>query len=173
MEYFKRFRNPISERWKLAGLNEQMEIMMRKGLGDVPDISDEEPIFLLIVSEGGVPIFSQSFTSETSFQDHLFGGFFTTINSFITENFSEGLNRASFGKYTLLMNALSPFLMCYIYKGQSYSAQKRINSFLDKIKNNEDTWNSIKKYYEMNREIEMNDIPSLKLLIEDTFPLEN
>ena len=164
---------PISECWKLAGLNEQMEIMMRKGLGDVPDISDEEPIFLLIVSEGGVPIFSQSFTSETSFQDHLFGGFFTTINSFITENFSEGLNRASFGKYTLLMNALSPFLMCYIYKGQSYSAQKRINSFLDKIKNNEDTWNSIKKYYEMNREIEMNDIPSLKLLIEDTFPLEN
>ncbi|MEJ2295701.1 MAG: tetratricopeptide repeat protein, partial [Candidatus Lokiarchaeota archaeon] len=124
---------PISERWKLAGLNEQMEIMKRKGLGEVPDISDEKPIFLLIVSEGGVPILSQSFTSETSFQDHLFGGFFTTINSFITENFSEGLNRASFGKYTLLMNAFSPFLMCYIYKGQSYSAQKRINSFLNKI----------------------------------------
>jgi tetratricopeptide (TPR) repeat protein len=162
----------ISERWKLAGLNEQMEIMMRKGLGDVPDISDEEPIFLLIVSEGGVPIFSQSFTGETSFQDHLFGGFFTTINSFITENFSEGLNRASFGKYTLLMNAFSPFLMCYIYKGQSYSAQKRIDSFLNKIKNNETTWHSIKKYYEMNREIEMNDIPDLKMLIEETFPLE-
>jgi tetratricopeptide (TPR) repeat protein len=163
---------PISERWKLAGLNEQMEIMKRKGLGEVPDISDEKPIFLLIVSEGGVPILSQSFTSETSFQDHLFGGFFTTINSFITENFSEGLNRASFGKYTLLMNAFSPFLMCYIYKGQSYSAQKRINSFLNKIRTNKDTWSSIKKYYEMNREIEMNDIPGLKMLIEETFPLE-
>ncbi|MEJ2296308.1 MAG: hypothetical protein P8Y23_16285, partial [Candidatus Lokiarchaeota archaeon] len=78
----------------------------------------------------------------------------------------------SFGKYTLLMNAFSPFLMCYIYKGQSYSAQKRINSFLNKIRTNKDTWSSIKKYYEMKREIEMNDIPGLKMLIEETFPLE-
>ncbi|TFF90132.1 MAG: tetratricopeptide repeat protein, partial [Promethearchaeota archaeon] len=93
---------PVSERWKFAGLSEQIKRMKKKGLQDVPDISDEKPIYLLIVSEGGMPFFSQSFTSDKKFEEHLFGGFFITLNSFIIENFSEGLNRASFGEYTLL-----------------------------------------------------------------------
>ena len=168
----KESETSISERWKLAGLNEQIALMKKKGLGEVPDILDEKPVFLLIVSEGGVPLFSQSFSEDTKFEEHLFGGFFTTINRFITENFSEGLDRASFGKYTLLMNVFSPFLMCYIYKGQSYSAQKRINIFLDKIRNNIDTWNSLKKYYEANREIDTKDIPYLESLVKETFLLE-
>ena len=168
----KESETSISERWNLAGLNEQIALMKKKGLGEVPDILDEKPVFLLIVSEGGVPLFSQSFSEDTKFEEHLFGGFFTTINRFITENFSEGLDRASFGKYTLLMNVFSPFLMCYIYKGQSYSAQKRINIFLDKIRNNIDTWNSLKKYYEANREIDTKDIPYLESLVKETFLLE-
>ena len=168
----KESETPIPKRWKLAGLSEQMEIMKKKGLGELPDILDEKPVFLLVVSEGGVPIFSQSFSSDTSFKEHLFGGFFTTINRFITENFSEGLDRASFGNYTLLMNAISPFLIVYIYKGQSYSAQKRLNLFLDKIRHNVDTWDSFKKYYETNREVGVKDIPHLESLIKETFLME-
>jgi tetratricopeptide (TPR) repeat protein len=168
----KESETPIPERWKLAGLKEQMEIMKKKGLGELPDILDEKPVFLLVVSEGGVPIFSQSFSSDTSFKEHLFGGFFTTINRFITENFSEGLDRASFGNYTLLMNAISPFLIVYIYKGQSYSAQKRLSLFLDKIRHNVDTWDSFKKFYETNREVEIKDIPNLESLIKETFLME-
>jgi len=162
---------PISERWRLVGLNEQMEIMKKKGLQDVPEILDEKPVYLLIISQGGIPFFSQSFTNDKKFEEHLFGGFFITLNSFIMENFSEGLNRASFGEYTLLMNDLSPFLLCYIFKGQSYSAQKRIISFLNEIKNDRETWKSLNEFYQMNREIGIKDIPHLELLIQETFPL--
>ena len=163
---------PISERWELAGLSDQVKRMLKKGLSGEQDISDEEPVLLLIVSEGGVPFFSQSFKSNTSFEDHLFGGFFTTINNFVTEKFSEGLDRASFGKYTLLMNAFPPFFIYYIYKGQSYSAQKRITSFLSEIKNNEEIWVTFNKFYQMNRELEILDVPQLAALIKETFPLE-
>ncbi|TFG15429.1 MAG: tetratricopeptide repeat protein [Promethearchaeota archaeon] len=162
---------PISERWRLVGLNEQMEIMKKKGLQDVPEILDEKPVYLLIISQGGMPFFSQSFTNDKKFEEHLFGGFFITLNSFIMQNFSEGLNRASFGEYTLLMNDFSPFLSCYIFKGQSYSAQKRIISFLNEIKNDRETWKSFNEFYQMNREIGIKDIPHLEFLIQETFPL--
>ena len=137
----------ISKRMELSQISEQMDHIIKKGQIEIPEISDEESIFLLIVSEGGVPIISQSFVSDKIFEDHLFGGFFSTINSFITEIFAEGLDRASFGKYTLLMRSLPPFLIFYIYKGQSYSAQYRIKTFTDELENSQEIWESINHFF--------------------------
>ncbi|MFX1454592.1 MAG: hypothetical protein ACFFDB_04395 [Promethearchaeota archaeon] len=159
----------LSERLKLTGLNVQMENMVKKRAIVNPELSDEEPIHLLIVSEGGTLFFSQSFVEDQSFEDDLFGSFFTAINSFITEKFSKGLDRASFGEYTLLMSSLSPFLMCYIYKGQSYSAQKRIKAFIDKIRNDIHIWDTFEKFYRVNQEIQLKDVPSLEPLIQEIF----
>ncbi len=168
-ERLKESGAPLSERWRLAGLNEQMEKMVKKRREDVPMASDEEPVLLLIVSEGGIPFFSQSFIEDTNFEDHLFGGFFTAINSFINEKFSEGLDRASFGDYTLLMSSIPPFLMCYIYKGQSYSAQNRIKTFLNEIMSEKELWNTFEKFYQKNQKIHIEDFPSLESLIAKTF----
>ena len=159
----------LSERWKFTGLSDQMEKMVRRRAIEIPELSDEEPVLLLIVSEGGMPFFSQSFVEEKYFEEHLFGGFFTTINSFINEMFSEGLDRASFGNYTLLMNSISPFLMCYIYKGQSYSAQIKIKSFINELEKKEELWDTFKKFYQMNQKIHIDDIPYLESLIKEIF----
>ena len=106
---------------------------------------------------------------DKAFEDHLFGGFFTAINSFISDKFSEGLDRAIFGEHTLLMNSIPPFLMCYVYKGQSYSAQQKIRYFLDKLTGNKETWQAFEKYYQKNQEIQLKDIPSLEPLINEVF----
>jgi hypothetical protein len=143
--------------------------MIRRREIEVPELSDEEPVLLLIVSEGGTPLFSQSFIEDKFFEDHLFGGFFTAINSFINEKFSEGLDRANFGDHTLLMNSLPPFMIFYVYKGQSYSAQHRIKSFINELQRNKNVWETIEKYYETNQEIQINDIPLLNSLIKDIF----
>ncbi|NVM35900.1 MAG: tetratricopeptide repeat protein [Candidatus Lokiarchaeota archaeon] len=168
-ENLKESEASLNERIELARLNEQMENMIRKRAIEVPELSDEEPVFILIVSEGGRPIFSQSFIEDQSFEDHLFGGFFTAINSFISEKFSEGLDRATFGEHTLLMNSVSPFLMCYVFKGQSYSAQIRIRYFIDKIKHDEPVWQTFKKFHQVNKEVQLKDIPSLEPLINEIF----
>ncbi|UCC19085.1 MAG: hypothetical protein JSV62_13415, partial [Promethearchaeota archaeon] len=152
-----------------AQLNKQMERMIRRRELDVPELLDEEPVLLLIVSEGGTPLFSQSFIEDESFEDHLFGGFFTAINSFINEKFSEGLDRAIFGEHTLLMNSVPPFLMCYVYKGQSYSAHHRLKSFINELKGNIDVWKTIEKFYQTNQEIQIKDVPLLDSLINDIF----
>jgi len=159
----------LKERIEFARLNEQMENMIRKRAIEVPELLYEEPVILLIVSEGGRPIFSQLFVKDQDFEDHLFGGFFTTINSFIKEKFSEGLDRATFGEYTLLMHSVSPFFMCYVFKGQSYLAQQRIRYFIDKIQKEEDIWQNFKKFYKLNKEIQLKDIPSLEPLINEVF----
>jgi tetratricopeptide (TPR) repeat protein len=168
-EYLKISGAPISKRMEFAQISEQMENIIKKGQIEVPEVSDEESIFLLMISEGGVPIFSQSFISVKKFEDHLLGGFFSTINSFINETFSEGLDRASFGKYTLLMRSLPPFSIIYIYKGQTYSAQYRIKTFTDELENNQDIWENIIYFHKMNREIKINDIHSLESLITKIF----
>ncbi|KKM21034.1 hypothetical protein LCGC14_1639430, partial [marine sediment metagenome] len=57
-ENLKESKASLNERMELAHLNEQMENMIRKRAIEVPELSDEEPVFFLIVSEGGRPIFS-------------------------------------------------------------------------------------------------------------------
>ncbi|MFX1378727.1 MAG: tetratricopeptide repeat protein, partial [Promethearchaeota archaeon] len=172
-EKLKESEAPLSERWKLAKLDEQIKNMVKKRKIETPELSDEEPVFLLIVTEGGIPFFSESFIVDRAFEDHLFGGFFMAINSFINEVFSEGLDRASFGEYTLLMNSIPPFLMCYVYRGQSYSAQNRMKSFINEIKNKEELWETFKKFYQMNRKVDIRDIPSLGSLIQEIFIQKN
>jgi len=168
-ENLKESKASLNERMELARLNEQMENMVRKRAIEVPELSDEEPVFILIVSEGGRPIFSQSFIEDQKFEDHLLGGFLSAINSFIGEVFSEGLDRASFGEHTLLMNPVPPFFICYVFKGQSYSAQQRIRYFIEELQDDKNAWQTFNKFNQVNREIQLKDIPSLEPLINEIF----
>ncbi|MHA2325604.1 MAG: tetratricopeptide repeat protein, partial [Promethearchaeota archaeon] len=150
-EHFKRTQASFEERMKLSRLNEQLDNILKKRPIKHTEIYDEESVVILIMSQGGIPIFLQMFTKELSFQDHLFGNFLIAINSFSDEMLSEGFDRATFGKYTLIMKPVSPFLVCYLFKGQSYSAQQRIMYFIDKIQNNKDIWQTFKDYHDLNR----------------------
>ena len=168
-ENLKESSSSLKERMEFARLNEQMENMIRKRVLEAPELSDEEPVLFIIISEGGVPMFSKIFVEDQTFEDHLFGGFFTAINSFISEKFSEGLDRAIFGEYTLLMNSVSPFLTCYVFKGQSYSAQHRIRYFIKEFQNDKAVWQTFKNFEQLNMEIQVKDIPSLESLIQNIF----
>jgi hypothetical protein len=168
-ENLKESKAPLTERLELARLHNQMKIMIQNRVIEAPEIEDEEPVLLLIVSEGGKPIFSRSFIQDQEFEDHLIGGFLSAFNSFSDEVFSKGLDRASFGEYTLFMSSASPFLVCYLFKGQSYSAQRRINYFLEKITDDKVIWGNFEKYYQLNQEIQLKDIPYLEVLLTKIF----
>ena len=163
----------LSERWKLAGLNEQMENMLRKRMIAVPKLSNEEPVLLLIVSEGGIPFFSHSFVEDKSFESHLFGGFLTTIDYFIKEMFSEGLNRAVFGEHTLLMKAIPPFFISYIFKGDSYYALQKLDYFEAQLEKEGEIWQNLLKSFQKNTTIQLKDDPLLESLITETFITKN
>ena len=168
-ENLKKSTSSLKERMELARLNEQMENMLRKRVVEPDEAKEEESVVILIISKGGNPIFSQSFEEGWSFQDHLFGGFLSAVNSFSDEMFSQGLDRAIFGEYTIIMNAVSPFIVCYLFKGQSFLALQRIKHFIDTIQNDKKIWEPIKKYYQANRLVQEKDIPSLDSLVNEIF----
>jgi len=168
-ENLKESKAPLAERMKLSRLNEQMDNMIRKRVIEPEEIKDEESVVILILSTGGTPIFSQSFAKGWSFKDHLFGGFLSAINSFSGEMFSQGLDRAIFGEYTIIMNAASPFIFCYLFKGQSFLAQQRMKQFVDTIQNDKKIWEPIKKFCQANRLVQEKDIPSLDSLVNEVF----
>lgn len=163
----------IDEIMELSGLNQQMKGMLRKKKKESPKVSEEEPILVLVVSEGGEPLFSQSFTEEWSFEDHLFGSFLSAINSFSDEIFAEGLDRANFGQYTVLMKSITPYLLCYLFKGQSYLAQQRLGYFADTLQTNEVIWETFNRFNQTNQLIQRKDVPLLDPLIEDIFINKN
>lgn len=168
-ENLKKTEASLSERIELARINEQMGQMLHKKVIEAPKILEEDPVIILIIAGGGVPIFSRSFEEGWSFEDHLFSSFLSAVNSFSDEIFSKGLDRASFGEYTLLMKSVKPFLVCYLFKGQTYPAQQKMNYFIDKIQNEEKIWQILHEFYRTNREIQKKDIPSLEHLITETF----
>ncbi|MFX1420610.1 MAG: tetratricopeptide repeat protein, partial [Promethearchaeota archaeon] len=172
-EKLKESNASLSERWKLAGLNEQMENMVKKRMIEAPKISEEDPVMILILTEGGNLLFSKKFMEDFSFEDDILGGFLTTINYVISEVFSEGLDRAVFGQHTLLMLPLQPFLVCYIYKGDSYYAHRKLSNFLQNIKNNNIIWQRLQKFFQKSKSIQLNDIPSLESLIAEIFVKKN
>ena len=159
----------LTERLELAGLNEQMENMVKKRMIEIPEISKENPVMLLFLTEGGNLLFSKQFVEDFSFEDDILGGFLTSINYFITEVFSEGLDRAIFGKHTLLMMPLQPFLVVYIFKGDSYYAHRKLKNFLNSIQNDSAIWQSLKKFLQQSKIIQLNDIPSLESMVMKIF----
>ncbi|MFW9970342.1 MAG: tetratricopeptide repeat protein [Candidatus Odinarchaeota archaeon] len=159
----------LAERIELARLDDQMTMMLKKQSLEIPKISKENPVMIFILTEGGNLLFSKKFVDNFSFEDDILGGFLTTVNYIISEVFSEGLDRAVFGQYTLLMMPLQPFLVCYIFKGDSYFAYYKINNFLDSIKNDNLIWQSLQNFYRKNKLVELHSIPKLDSLITELF----
>ncbi|MFX1490500.1 MAG: hypothetical protein ACFFBI_15220, partial [Promethearchaeota archaeon] len=163
----------IAERLELSGMTEQMSDMIHPHEIEFPKISDEDPVVFLILSQGGRPIFSQLFAKEWEFEDHLLGGFLSAINSFSDEMFAEGLDRAIFGNFNLVMREIAPFLMCYLFKGQSYLAHQKLSNFIENFQNSTSLWETLKRALNKGQILESKDLPSLSLLINESFKINN
>jgi hypothetical protein len=134
-----------------------------------PELSDESPLLLLIISEGGVLTFSYPFVNEWNRDNELFGGFLTAFNSISDEYFSEGIDRVKFGQQTALMRTNEPFLICYLFKGQTYKAIQKLDKFTTLIENDSSIQETLDNYYQTGQILELKDFPFLESLIKGIF----
>jgi len=160
---------PISERMALASLNESVELMQRRRAINKSELINEKPILLLIITGGGILLFSYPFSDEIKVDDELFGGFLSAISSFSDEVFSEGLDRAKFGQYTVLMNNIGDFSFCYVLKGPSYLAQKKLSNFTENFQENTSMMQTLDKFNQTSQVIEVKDFPFLEGFIKEIF----
>ncbi|MFX1456050.1 MAG: tetratricopeptide repeat protein [Promethearchaeota archaeon] len=168
-EHLSKTQTPISERLKLASMDETIGYLKARRALENPDSILEEPLMLLILSEGGMMTFSYPFESKWEFDKEIFGSFLTAFNSFSDEFFSQGLDRAKFGDDMILMQSVDTFLICYLFKGETYAALKKLNQFAKDIQNNITIWQTLTKFSKTNQVVELKDAPVLGDLITEIF----
>ncbi len=160
---------PLAERIKLASFESVINRMQGKSVVDPPRLVHEVPVLLLIIGEGGFPLLSNAFTEELLFGGDLISGFLSAFDSFSGELFSKRLDRAKFGDFTLLMQSINKFSICYLFKGQSYLAKQKLTRFAERIQKVNQIWETINNYYKANRVIELKDHPNFKTIINNIF----
>ncbi|MHA1931450.1 MAG: tetratricopeptide repeat protein [Promethearchaeota archaeon] len=168
-ENLSQSKTPISERLKLASMDEVIGYLKENRALESTEPISETPMMLLILSEGGVMTFSYPFESESNFDEEIFGSFLTAFNSFSDEFFSKGLDRAKFGEDMLLMQSVDTFLVCYLFKGETYFAIKKLSKFAEDIQNNANIWKTLNNYSKINQIVEIKDVPPLGSLITEIF----
>ncbi|MFX1498924.1 MAG: tetratricopeptide repeat protein [Promethearchaeota archaeon] len=168
-EDLKKSNSPLSERLKLTQIEDQMKRLIQKRIVDIPQLSEEQPLLLLIITDGGIPAFSHAFSKEWDFSNELFSGFLTTFDSISKEIFSEGLDRAKFGHHTILMNSIEEFLVCYLFKGQSYFAKQKLSYFTNHMKDLSSIWQIFNDFLKKFNIIQLTQHPILEDLITKSF----
>ncbi|MHA2009486.1 MAG: hypothetical protein ACXABO_19905 [Promethearchaeota archaeon] len=168
-ENLKNKKVSYEDRMNLAKLEETIEgILGRRGVNP-PKLQSEQPLLLSIITEGGVLLFSYAFTKEWERDNEFFGSFLSAFSSFSDEYFSEGLDRAKFGKYTVLLDSVKSFTICFLFAGQSYQAKQKLARFVELLKDDSSIQEALEKIQETNQVLELHDFPFLKSLIHEIF----
>lgn len=165
---FKKTKASISKRMKLAAVDGIMERMLGKRAVEPPAIVEEKPIMLLIMDNSGNTFFNHSFSKDWNYDD-LFSSFMSAFNTFSSEIFSKSIDRIKIDENVILINPIDPFLVCYVIKGQSYTALKKLNNFSEVIRNSADIWDSLNKSVITSEMLDLNNPPSLGIIVNEIF----
>jgi len=168
-EKLKESKNSLAERIEVSQINEQIDRMLNKRIIELPELADEEPVLLLIIKGDGTCLFSNLFSEDFPFEEDLVSSFLTAFNSFSEEIFSEGLDRARFGDYIILMETVVNYSICYLFKGQTYLARQKLTKFSERIQNITSIWQILEKFHKSNQVLEIKDSTPLRSLITDIF----
>ncbi|MHA1886113.1 MAG: hypothetical protein ACW96S_13740, partial [Promethearchaeota archaeon] len=168
-EHLKETDAPLSERINLASIDGVMDSLQGKKTLDNLELTPESPVFLLIITGAGIPLFSFSFSQELTFQDDIISGFISAFNNFSGELFSKGLDRARFGDYIILMDSIKTYSICYLFKGQTYSAKQNLTHFVQVIQKNSTIWKTLENFHKTSQVLELKDVPQLGVIIKDIF----
>ncbi len=125
----------LAERIKASQVDKLILNMINRATFDLEEIENDAPVMLMILDENGIPFFSYQFGDEDEVNQILFSGFLTAINNIIQEVFSTkgSLKRIEHQNYLLVFRQVDNVIICYAFKGSSYSASKKIESFRSRL----------------------------------------
>ncbi len=159
----------LIERTNLARINEHVEHMFRQSVLEDQDIVEDEPIMLMILSEDGFRVYSKTFTLTVEVNEHMIGGFLQAVQRFSHEVFSQAIDRIMFETYKLLIRLKDPLTFCYVYKGQSYSAQQKLDQFIDEMLSRSAVWDPLLEQAKTGRTLDSDSQATLDILLSDLF----
>jgi hypothetical protein len=168
-EKLKESETSLSERMKLAGLNNQMEGLLRGQGSKIPKLEAEQPVLLTLMSKEGNILLSNPFSADLKIDSTFFSTFLSSCSTFCDQILSESFDRVNFGQHTVLITAVNSFSVCYMFQGQSYSARQKLLHFSEAFKKELDLMKILEDANNKNAEIKVNEIPLLEELIYESF----
>lgn len=124
----------LTDAGTLSGVETQLTRMVRQRAIEPPPLQPDEPLLLMILTEGGISIFSKKFTLGQQLDDQLIGGLLTAISNFGKDVFAGAeTDRITYQEYTVVLKALESLLFCYIFKGQSYFALQKLERLIERV----------------------------------------
>ncbi|MFX0081696.1 MAG: tetratricopeptide repeat protein [Candidatus Hodarchaeota archaeon] len=159
---------PVEERLKFVEIDKTLDHMMGKKMIEPPDLIEEDPILLIIMSEAGNSFFNHTFIKDWDYSD-LFSSFISAFNAFSSEIFAKAIDRIKIGENIISMRPVEPFVACYVSKGQSYPAIKKLNKFSDSIRNKKEIWDMLNKAAKSFQELNVNSSPLLGAIVNEIF----
>jgi tetratricopeptide (TPR) repeat protein len=164
----KKEDSSMADRIELASFDGVLNRLQGKQAVEPPELVNEEPILLLIMDNSGTTYFNHPFMKNWDHSD-LFSSFMSAFNTFSSEIFSKSIDRIRIGDNTILINPVEEFLTCYVIKGQSYPALKKLARFTKAIRKNSEIWQALNKSLKTSEILEIDSPPALKTVINEIF----
>ncbi|WP_457556564.1 tetratricopeptide repeat protein [Candidatus Harpocratesius sp.] len=144
----------FKDRINFSQIDQLLNFVIQKR--DLPKPNEEVPVLLMLIDKGGLNIYSKSFFNQNEpSNEQLISGFITAINSFMKEVFKiqGSIERIRHQEYTIIVHQVKQFLICYVFRGESYFAVKKINKFVDTLKQDEKLMNYLENDFQITSQL--------------------
>jgi tetratricopeptide (TPR) repeat protein len=136
--------NESGHQLEIGEIEKLLGRMKTRNIAAVTEATPEDPVMLLIIAEGGMTLFNHTFTSNEYVKGELIGSFLSAIELFSQEVFSSPIERATLGEYRLVIHNHETLSFSYVFRGESYSAIKRLKKFIQKLEIDKNLWIALK-----------------------------
>ncbi|MHA1930174.1 MAG: tetratricopeptide repeat protein [Candidatus Thorarchaeota archaeon] len=154
----------LVERAVLVDLQATVVDIIRKRVATQSERPTDEPVYISILHQGdGVTKFSKNF-QPTEAED-----LSSVIESASISLSSQSLNRARINDYTMLIQSHKPFLFCYVFKGQSFSAQQKLTKFVHSLSINDSMGGALNRVSNGESPLTESDTAIIENLIKEAF----
>jgi len=167
-EILKKADTPVPERLKIVEIDKTLDHMMGKKMIEPPDLVEEDPILLVIMSKAGNTFFNHTFIKNWDHSD-FFSSFISAFNTYSSEIFAKNIDRIMIGENIISIEIVEPFMACYVSKGQSYPAIKKLIKFSEVIRNEKEIWDILNKAAKTSQELSVNSSPLLGAAVTEIF----
>ncbi|MHA2502823.1 MAG: tetratricopeptide repeat protein [Candidatus Kariarchaeaceae archaeon] len=149
LERFAKDDTSIKEKLSAIKLDDFIATMIRTRSEEV-EISPEEPSLFLILEKGGTTLYKKNFSDTATINNELIAGLISALYTLSGEVFdtSGATQRIKHEDYTVITQPVSgdhSFLFCYVFKGNSFNALKKLERVTRSIVDSTTIWKALNR----------------------------
>lgn len=121
-----------------------IDLMIKRGNIDAEVLlSIDDPVFILLLNNNGLSLYSKSFNEKVVINKNLIGGFLMAsdlgLSNAIKDSYGS-FESIKYGRYTLIFQKSHDITCCYAFIGPTHHAIHRLTLFLKNISSNNEIW---------------------------------